>query len=91
MTGETTEPKAWLVRGSKNYAFDQWMLDNGYTAVDFHEVGDLNQTKDLAGVRAPFWLRRCRRRSESAIRNHVAQLNAFANRIGRRRTWLSFP
>lgn len=76
----TTEPRAWLVRGSKNYAFDNWMLENGYTAVDFSEVGDLSVAKDLPGMRAllsPVMPDR----SEKAVGNYAAQLNAFANRM----------
>ena len=77
---DATEPKAWLVRGSKNWAFDQWMLDNGYTAVDFSEVGDLSEAVDLRAMRsllAPVMLGK----SDNAIGNYAAQLNAFANRI----------
>lgn len=76
----TTEPRAWLVRGSKNFAFDNWMLDNGYTAVDFHEVGDLSAASDLPAMRAllsPLMPDK----SEKAVGNYAAQLNAFANRI----------
>lgn len=76
----TTEPRAWLVRGSKNYTFDNWMLENGYTAVDFSEVGDLSVAKDLPGMRAllsPLMPDR----SEKAVGNYAAQLNAFANRM----------
>lgn len=80
MTRETTEPRAWLVRGSKNWAYDQWMLDNGYTAVDFSEVGDLSLATDLPAMRtllAPAMPGK----SEKAIGNYAAQLNAFANRM----------
>lgn len=76
----TPEPRAWLVRGSKNYWYDQWMLDNGFTAVDFHEVGDLAATKDLPSMRellTPVMPDK----SEKAIGNYAAQLNAFANRM----------
>jgi restriction system protein len=76
----TTEPRAWLVRGSKNFAFDNWMLDNGYTAVDFHEVGDLSVAPDLPEMRmllSPVMPDK----SEKAVGNYAAQLNAFANRI----------
>jgi restriction system protein len=80
VSGETTEPRAWLVRGSKNYGFDQWMLDNGYTAVDFHEVGDLSAAQDLPAMRA-LLAPTMPDKSERAIGNYAAQLNAFANRM----------
>lgn len=74
------EAKAWLVRGSKNYAFDQWMIDNSVTAVDFREVGDLAAATDLPSMRrllAPVMPER----SEASIGNYAAQLNAFANKV----------
>lgn len=77
---DTTEPRAWLVRGSKNWAYDQWMLDNGYTAVDFNEVGDLSQATDLREMRE-FLAPAMPGSSEKAIGNYAAQLNAFANRM----------
>ena len=80
MSVETTEPRAWLVRGSKNYGFDQWMLDSGFTAVDFREVGDLSATKDLPAMRA-LLAPVMPDKSEKAIGNYAAQLNAFANRM----------
>lgn len=76
----TTEPRAWLVRGSKNWAYDQWMLDNGYTAVDFSEVGDLSPAMDLAAMRG-LLTPAMPGKPEKAIGNYAAQLNAFANRI----------
>lgn len=76
----TTEPRAWLVRGSKNYAFDNWMLENSYTAVDFHEVGDLSVAKDLPAMRA-LLSPAMPDKSEKAVGNYAAQLNAFANRM----------
>ncbi len=75
----TTEPRAWLVRGSKNYAFDNWMLENGYTAVDFREVGNLSVAKDLPTMRA-LLSPTMPDKSEKAVGNYAAQLNAFANR-----------
>ena len=75
-----SEPKAWLVRGSKNFGFDRWMLDNGYSAVDFHEVEDLAVAKDLAAMRA-LLAPAMPEKSEKAVGNYAAQLNAFANRI----------
>lgn len=80
MSVETTEPRAWLVRGSKNYGFDQWMLDSGFTAVDFREVGDLSAAKDLPAMRA-LLAPVMPDKSEKAIGNYAAQLNAFANRM----------
>lgn len=56
------------------------MLDNGYTAVDFHEVGDLSVASDLPEMRAllsPVMPGK----SEKTVGNYAAQLNAFANRI----------
>ncbi|MFI8594661.1 restriction endonuclease [Microbacterium sp. NPDC078428] len=75
-----TEPRAWLVRGSKNYAFDSWMLENSLTAVDFHEVGDLSAAKDLPAMRA-LLSPAMPDKSEKAVGNYAAQLNAFANRM----------
>lgn len=80
MTGGAIEPRAWLVRGSKNYGFDQWMLDNGFTAVDFREVGDLSVAPDLPAMRA-LLAPAMPEKGEKAIGNYAAQLNAFANRI----------
>ncbi|WP_404448093.1 restriction endonuclease [Microbacterium marinum] len=74
------EPKAWLVRGSKNPHFDQWMLDSGYTGVDFHELGDLTGAKDLPRMRERIALA-MPDKSARAVGNYAAQLNAFANRI----------
>jgi restriction system protein len=74
------EPKAWLVRGSKNYAFDEWMLENGYTAVDFREIGDLSVARDLPAMRG-LVSEAMPGRADGAINNYAAQLNAFANRI----------
>ncbi len=76
----TTEPQAWLVRGSKNYAFDNWMLESGYTAVDFREVGNLSVAKDLPAMRA-LLSPTMPEKSEKAVGNYAAQLNAFANRM----------
>jgi len=80
MIENVTEPRAWLVRGSKNFAFDAWMLDNRYTAVDFSEVGDLSVAKDLPAMRA-LLTPAMPDRSDKAIGNYAAQLNAFANRM----------
>lgn len=78
--GTTAEPRAWLVRGSKNYAFDIWMLENGFTAVDFREVGDLSVATDLPAMRA-LLAPTMPDKSEKAVGNYAAQLNAFANRM----------
>jgi restriction system protein len=74
------EPKAWLVRGSKNSSWDRWMLENGYAAVDFNEIGDLSAAEDLPAMRA-LLTRELPDRSPKAVGNYAAQLNAFANRI----------
>ncbi len=77
---DSTEPKAWLVRGSKNAAFDQWMLDEGLTGIDFWEVPDLSGIGDLPAMRDVV-------RSAmptlkvGAIGNYAAQLFAFSSRI----------
>ena len=76
----TTEPRAWLVRGSKNFGYDDWMLENGYTAVDFREVGDLSEANDLSAMRL-LLASAMPDKSEKAIGNYAAQLNAFANRM----------
>ncbi|WP_170116292.1 restriction endonuclease [Rathayibacter caricis] len=78
--GETTEPRAWLVRGSKNWFYDQWMLDHGCTAVDFAEVGDLSPATDLSAMRA-LLAPVMPGKSDKAVGNYAAQLNAFANRM----------
>lgn len=80
MNVTTTEPRAWLVRGSKNYAFDDWMLVNGYTAVDFREIGDLSVAKDLPAMRV-LLSPAMPDKNENAVGNYAAQLNAFANRM----------
>lgn len=80
MTGPETEPRAWLVRGSKNPGFDQQMLDGSYAAVDYHEVGDLHSARDLPAMR-DLLAGVMHARSAAAIGNYAAQLNAFANRI----------
>lgn len=68
------------MRGSKNFGFDQWMLENGYTAVDFREVGDLGAASDLPAMRA-LLTPAMPDKSEKAVGNYAAQLNAFANRM----------
>ena len=68
------------MRGSKNYGFDQWMLDHGYAAVDFHEVGDLSAATDLPSMRA-LLAAAMPVNSDKTIGNYAAQLNAFANRL----------
>lgn len=78
--GTTAEPRAWLVRGSKNYAFDNWMLESGFTAVDFREVSDLSVATDLPAMRA-LLAPTMPDKSEKAVGNYAAQLNAFANRM----------
>ncbi len=56
------------------------MLDNSYTAVDFREVGDLSDTKDLPSMRE-LLTPAMPDKSAKAIGNYAAQLNAFANRM----------
>lgn len=56
------------------------MLDNGYTAVDFHEVGDLSVAKDLPAMRALLTPAMPGKRAKT-VGNYAAQLNAFANRM----------
>lgn len=56
------------------------MLDRGYSAVDFGEVGDLRAAPDLPSMRrllAPV----LPGKSDKAVSNYAAQLNAFANRM----------
>jgi len=77
---DSAEPKAWLVRGSKNSAFDQWMLDEGLSGVDFHELPDLSGIADLAAMRDMV------RASipglkAGAVGNYAAQLFAFSTRM----------
>ncbi|WP_308492284.1 restriction endonuclease [Microbacterium terrisoli] len=80
MDSKARERRAWLVRGSKNYAFDAWMLDNGYTGVDFHEVGTLAVAEDLASMKT-LLTPLMPGKSTNSVGNYAAQLNAFANRI----------
>lgn len=80
MSSQQTEPRAWLVRGSKNPAFDEWMLERGCTAVDFREMGDLAGAKSLPEMRA-LLASTMPDRSDKAVGNYAAQLNAFANRM----------
>jgi len=74
------EPRAWLVRGSKNSSWDRWMLDNGHAAVDFNEISDLRAVKNLPAMRA-LLTEELPGKTEGSIGNYAAQLNAFANRI----------
>lgn len=78
--GMTDEPRAWLVRGSKNWARDQWMLSNGYTGIDFNELPDLEEVEDLAAMRT-LAARSMPERKAGAIGNYAAQLFAFTKRI----------
>ncbi len=77
---QATQPRAWLVRGSKNVRLNQWMLDNGFTGVDFREVNDLSGAKDLQSMRE-FVAEQMPGEKEGAVGNYAAQLNAFANKI----------
>jgi len=80
MVVDSVEPKAWLVRGSKNSAFDQWMLSEGFTGIDFREMPDLSSVADLASMRdlvrgvMP-------QLKPGAVGNYAAQLFAFSTRI----------
>jgi restriction system protein len=56
------------------------MINSGVAAVDFHEAGDLTNTKDLPAMRALLAAAMPDRQS-GTISNYAAQLNAFANRI----------
>jgi restriction system protein len=56
------------------------MLENGYTAVHLREVGDLSVAKDLPAMRA-LLSPTMPDKSEKAVGNYAAQLNAFANRM----------
>ncbi len=75
-----TEPRAWLVRGSKDVRFDRWMLENGYTGIDFREIddlgsaGDLQEMKSLVAAQMPG-------EKPGAVVTYAAQLNAFANKM----------
>lgn len=81
MTGANpSEPKAWLVRGSKNAAFDQWMLDQGLTGIDFWEVPSLADVGDLPAMREVVRTAMPALTS-GAVGNYAAQLFAFSSRI----------
>ena len=51
-SSQNAVPRAWLVRGSKDVRFDRWMLENGFTGIDFREIGDLREAADLTRMRA---------------------------------------
>ncbi len=74
------EPRAWLVRGSKDTRYDRWMFENGYTAVDFRDVGDLGQATNLQSMR-DLVTQAFPEEKNGTISNYAAQLNAFANKI----------
>lgn len=77
---QSPEPRAWLVRGSKDERFDPWMLENSYTGVGFREIPRLDQAPDLPAMRQ---LISSTMPDEKAgtVGNYAAQLNAFANKI----------
>lgn len=74
------EPRAWLVRGSKNAAFDHWMLDQGLTGIDFDEMPNLLEIEDLAAMRL-LVAERMPDLKAGAVGNYAAQLFAFSSRI----------
>lgn len=76
----TSEPSAWLVRGSRNGARDLWMLASGKTGIDFPELPDLSGVPDLPTMRA-FVAKHIAGLKPGAISNYAAQLYAFAKRI----------
>ena len=80
ISSQTKTPRAWMVRGSKDVRFKQWMLDEGYTGIDFREVGDLREAADLAAMRTVV-ARQYPGEKSGALGNYAAQLNAFANKI----------
>jgi len=68
------------VRGSRDWGYDQWMLDHGKSGVDFREVPDLSAIEDLAAMRtmlAPLMPDA----KAGAVGNYAAQLFAFASRM----------
>lgn len=77
---EAVEPKAWLVRGSKNSAFDQWMIDEEFTGIDFRELPDLSGVPDLASMRELVRTAMPHLKA-GAVGNYAAQLFAFSRRI----------
>jgi len=77
---DSAEPKAWLVRGSKNSAFDQWMLNEKLTGIDFHELPDLSGVADLASMR-DLVRNAMPHLKPGAVGNYAAQLFAFSSRI----------
>lgn len=77
---QISEPRSWLVRGSNDVRFDKWMLENGYTGVDFREIDDLGKAAHLPAMKK---LVRAHMpdQKDGAVGNYAAQLNAFANKI----------
>lgn len=80
MRDVATEPSAWLVRGSKNGARDQWMIAHGKTGVDFRELPDLSGVPDLPSMRSVV-ANYVPNLKPGAVGNYAAQLFAFAKRI----------
>lgn len=80
MNHQSSEPRAWLVRGSKDERFDPWMLENGYTGVGFREIPRLDQAADLPAMKQLIQANMPDEKA-GAVGNYAAQLNAFANKI----------
>lgn len=77
---DSDEPRAWLVRGSRDWRYDQWMLDTGVTAVDFREIPDLSAVDDLPAMREVVKAA-LPDRTAGAVGNYAAQLFAFSRRM----------
>ena len=77
---QSSEPRAWLVRGSKDEYFDSWMLDQGYTGIGFKEFPSLDQATDLPSMKQ-LVAAMMPDEKDGTIGNYAAQLNAFTNKI----------
>lgn len=75
-----SEPRAWLVRGSKDERFDRWMIEHSCTGVGFKEIPRLDQARDLPAMKQLI-AAQMPDEKDGAIGNYAAQLNAFANKI----------
>lgn len=78
--GGDASPRVWLVRGSKDWAFDQWMLEQGKTGIDFREFPDLAQVASLDEMRVVA-AQALPGRPPKSTGNYAAQLFAFSKRM----------
>ena len=80
ITHNNSEPRAWLVRGSKDVRFDRWMLENGYTGIGFMEINDLSSARDLQAMKK-LVADEMPDSKAATVTHYAVQLNAFANKM----------